>query len=378
MKNDWVREKFSIFETKTYINSCSYGALSTEVKQAFTEYLTGRDQEGALWMRWCDLLEELRAEVAGLLNASPDEIAITGSASNGVNSVVSALDFTGTRNKVVTTDYEFPSVAQIWHAQKSQGATIHSVAEQGLTVSLAHFDQALDDKTQLVSLSQVCYRNGSAMDIRKIRDMARDRGALVMLDSFQMIGTQSVDVKELDVDFLVGGFLKYLLGTAGIAFLYVKKELLPSLNPTATGWFAQKDIHAMDIRGNKPADTARKFETGTPPVANIYAALAGIKLIRAIGLDNIGTHVGELTTFLKEEAKKRGWILATPEDARFHGPMIALKSHDDHALVAALAEEDIIVSCRDNNLRVSPHIYNNLSDMEKLVAVLQKNSALLS
>lgn len=377
MKNDWIREKFNIFETKTYINSCSYGALSTEVKQAYNEYLTDRDQEGALWLHWCDLLEDLREEVAGLLNASPDEIAITGSASNGVNSVVSALNFTGARNKVVTTDYEFPSVAQIWHAQNNRGAAIHTVKEQGVTVPLAHFEQALDDKTQLVSLSQVCYRNGSAMDIRKVRDMARERGAMVMLDSFQMIGTQSVDVKELDVDFLVGGFLKYLLGTAGIAFLYVKKDLLPSLNPTATGWFAQKDIHAMDIGGNKPSDTARKFETGTPPVANIYAALAGIKLIRTIGLDKIGTHVGELTTFLKEEAKKRGWTLATPEDAKFHGPMIALKSSKDHELVANLAQKGIVVSCRDNNLRVSPHIYNNLDDMEKLVAALDKNGSLL-
>ncbi|MBL4800686.1 MAG: aminotransferase class V-fold PLP-dependent enzyme [Emcibacter sp.] len=274
MKNDWVREKFSIFEQKTYINSCSYGALSTEVKQAFNDYLLDRDQDGALWPRWCELLEDLRSEVAGLLNASPDEIAITGSASNGVNSVASALDFTGSRNKIVTTDFEFPSVAQIWHAQEMQGATIHSVAARGGTIPRINFEQALDEQTQLVSLSQVCYRNGAAIDVNMIRDMARDRGAMVMLDSFQMIGTQSVDVKALDVDFLVGGFLKYLLGTAGVAFLYVKKDLLPGLNPTATGWFAQKDIHAMDIRANKPSDTARKFETGTPPVVNIYAALA--------------------------------------------------------------------------------------------------------
>jgi len=377
MKNDWIREKFTIFERKTYLNSCSYGALSTEVRNACNAYLADRDQEGALWQRWCGLLEELRAEVAGLLNASPDEIAITGSASNGVNSVASALDFTGARNKIVTTDFEFPSVAHIWHAQKSQGAAVHPVAEQGIIVPLAHFEQALDNTTQLVSLSQVCYRNGSAMDIRKIRDMARERGAMVMLDSFQMIGTQPVDVKELDVDFLVGGFLKYLLGTAGIAFLYVKKDLLPGLKPTATGWFAQKDIHAMDIRDNIPSDTARKFETGTPPVVNIYAALAGIKLIRAIGLDKIGAHIGELTTFLKEEAKKRGWVLATPEDAGSHGPMIALRSRNDHELVANLARKDIVVSCRDNNLRISPHIYNNLDDMEKLVAALDKNGALL-
>lgn len=378
MKNDWIREKFSIFEQKTYINSCSYSALSTEVKQAFNDYLTTREQEGANWALWCELLEELRTEVAGLLNASPDEIAITGSASNGVNSLISALEFTDHRNRVITTDFEFPSVAQIWRAQESRGAIIHNAREQGTSIPLAQFEQAIDDKTLLVSLSHVCYLHGAMVDIDKVKEIARERGAMVMLDSYQMLGTQPIDVKALDIDFMVGGFLKYMLATAGIAFLYVKKDLLPDLNPTATGWFAQKDIHAMDIRDHKPSDTARKFETGTPPVPNIFAALAGIRLIRSFGADKIDTHISELTSFLKEEIQKHGWSLATPEYADFHGPMTALKSQGDHKLVAALAQDDIVVSCRDNNLRVSPHIYNNLADMEKLVAALQKNSALLA
>src|ERR1700689_5344972 len=133
------------------------------------------------------------------------------------------------------------------------------------------FEKAIDEQTQLVAITHVCYRNGARLDIPGIVRIARAKGAKVLLDCYQSVGSLDIDVKALDLDFAVGGMLKYLLGTAGIGFLYVRDSFAKSLLPTNSGWFAQADIASMDITANRPAPTARRFEAGAPPVAICYA-----------------------------------------------------------------------------------------------------------
>ncbi|MCB0088964.1 MAG: aminotransferase class V-fold PLP-dependent enzyme, partial [Caldilineaceae bacterium] len=185
------------------------------------------------------------------------------------------------------------------------------------------------------------------------------------------------DVKALNVDFLVGGVLKYLLASSGLAYLYVRKDLLPSLDPTYTGWFAQANIFAMDNNAHAPSPTARRFETGSPPVPVTYAAQAGINLIRSIGLERIQRHIGQITGAIKEGAMRRGFNLVTPVDPNRHGALIALRSHKVDLLVKRLEAEQIVVSSRDNNLRISPHFYNNMEDVNRLLDALTRHKDLL-
>jgi selenocysteine lyase/cysteine desulfurase len=194
-----------------------------------------------------------------VLGAAPDEIAVTASASAGLNALASALEFSAPRNKVVVSDFEFPTNAQIWHAQEPRGAcVVHVPRTADGDIPLESFARLIDDQTQLVAVTHVCFRNGARLDIPGIVRLAHARGARVLLDCYQAVGGLTVDVKKLDVDFAVGGMLKYLLGTAGIGFLYVRDSLLPTLTPTHSGWFAQEDIFAMDITANRPApNTAR-------------------------------------------------------------------------------------------------------------------------
>ena len=215
-------------------------------------------------------------------------------------------------------------------------------------------------------------------DVPAIARIARERGALVLLDSYQALGSLPVDARALGVDFLVGGTLKYLLSSAGTALLYVRRELIEELIPTTTGWFAQADINAMDIHGNHPASTARRFEMGTPPVPAIYTALAGVGLIQSHGLERIAAQVAELTAALREGVVEGGFQLATPDDPGRHGPLIAIKASDEHALVKALEEERIVTSCRDGNLRLSAHFYNDFEDIERVLAGLHKHRQLLA
>lgn len=371
-----LRKRFPIFKDKVFINSCSKGALSVDVQEAYQQYLDDWARDGSPWDVWVGKLETLRSKFAGFINAGADEIAVKTSVSDAVNALASSFDFSGERNKIVVDDYAFPTTAQIWHAQTSRGAQVVHVPEKDdHTIPLEHYEQAIDEKTLLVSLTQVCYRHGGRQDIGAITKLAHERGALVMVDSFQALGTVPIDVQAMDVDFLTGGTLKYLLGSAGLAFLYVRGKHIPTLYPTATGWFAQDDIFAMDIYGYDPSKTARRFESGTPPNPNIYAGIAGLELVAEVGIPAIDAHLQEITGAIKERAREKGYSIATPD---LHGAMIAIRSNDVEQLVNCLHQEGIIVSSRDGNLRVSPHFYNELSDVDALFDALAKYDALLA
>src|ERR1700730_3984664 len=291
-----LRSRFPVLERKTYLNSGSYCALADSVKEAINNYMDDRLLVGANWDVWVMKNEAVRSLMAQLMRAQPDEIAVTASASAGINALASAFDFTKRRNKVVISDFEFPTNAQIWHAQELRGAkVVHVHRDANGYIPLEHFEKAIDAQTQLVAVTHVCFRNGAKLDIAGIVELAHAKGAKVMLDCYQAVGSMTVDVRRLDVDFAVGGMLKYLLGTAGLGFLYVRNELIPSLTPTNSGWFAQANVTATDITANLPSPTARRFEAGTPGVVNCYAVEAGLKIILEVGTDAIEERVRYLT-----------------------------------------------------------------------------------
>lgn len=380
MTADWpaFRALFPTLKDKTYLASGSYGLLARPVEAAFRQYLDDRLARGVDWGGWGARTEAVREGMAGLLNAEADEIAVTTSASDGINSLASAIDFSGPRNKVVVSNLEFPTGAQIWHAQAPRGAVVEHVAEaQDGGVPLEHFAAAIDETTKLVQITHVCYRNGQRLDIAAITRLAHERGALVLLDAFQSVGALGVDVQALGVDFAVGGMLKYLLGTAGIGWLYVARRH-HGLTPTAGGWFAQADIDAMDIFANAPAPDARRFQTGTPPVVNSYAAEAGVALIRGVGIDAIEARIREVTGAAMDRLLDAGCQLATPRDDDRRGPQVAIRSRDAALMTQKLAERGVVVSWRDGNVRAMFHAYNDASDVGALIDGLVAHRDLLA
>lgn len=372
-----MRERFPIFQKKMYMNSCSQGALSLDVKQAYAQYLLDWDEKGSPWELWVEKLEAARQAFAGLINAEGNEVAVVGSVSDAVAGVAGALDYNDGRNKIVVTDFDFPTVPQIWHAHERHGLQVVHVPAAGNRVLTQDIADAIDERTKLVAIAHVCFRNGAKVNVAEIVAAAHAKGALVLLDAYQSLGTMPLDVKKLKLDFLVGGTLKYLLASSGMAYLYVRRGLLPKVEPTAVGWFAQANIFAMDVHRHTPSPTARKFEGGSPPVPNLYASLAGIKLVQAVGVERIESHVREITGAIKEGAMKRGFNLMSPVNPEHHGAMVSLRSHKVDLLVKWLEADGIIVSSRDNNLRLSPHFYNNLADVDRLMDSLTKYKALL-
>lgn len=376
---DSIRDRFSLLENAVYLNSCSQGALSADVREAYQRYLSDWDEKGAPWDLWVELNEAARSRFARLLNASTDEIAVTTSVSAGVSSLLSGLRHPDGRNKIVMSDFEFPTIGQNIHAQELIGAKVeHVAAGPNTTIPLDRLAESIDDETALVAITHVCFRNGSKTDVNAVIDLAHEAGALVLLDSFQAVGAIPIDVRELDVDFVVGGTLKYLLGSAGLAFLYCRADRLPSITPIQTGWFADDDIFAMDIHDYSPSSTARKFESGTPPVPSIYAGVAGMNLMDEIGIANTEAHVASLTEQLVDGLDRIGAPIVTPRDPTHRGPMIAVPSTDEQAMVAALAADRILTTSRDGNIRLSWHCYNSDEDVEAVVAGLERHSRLLA
>jgi len=374
-----VRHRFPILERLVYVNSCSQGALSDSVRASYEDYLRDWDEQGAPWEYWVERAEAVRGAFAGLVGADADEIAVTTSLSAGVSALFSGLRFEGERTTIVVSDFEFPTVGQIAHAQELRGRRVVHVPEAGdATIPLEHFDAAIDERTALVAVTHVCYRNGSRVDLDGVVRLARERGALVLVDAYQAAGAIPLDVRTLDVDFLAAGTVKYLLGSAGLAFLYCRSDLVERIRPTSTGWFADEDIFQMDIHDYSPSSTARRFEFGTPPIPNIYAGLAGLELVQEIGIAETEEHVRGLTALLIAGVEDLGGRVVTPHDPDRRGPLVAVASTDEHALVAALGGEGIVTSSRDGNLRVSFHGYNSTEDVEAVVAALERNRELLA
>jgi selenocysteine lyase/cysteine desulfurase len=367
---DRIRHRFPIFERLVYINSCSQGALSDAVRDSYEAYLRDWEEQGAPWEYWVEREDAARAAFANLVNADPDEIAVTASISAGVSALASGLRY-ARRSKIVTTELEFPTIGQIWHAQESRGArVVHARPED--------FDRVVDDDTAIVSITHVSYRTGEMIDVQDVVRLAHERGALVLLDAYQSAGAVPLDVRQLDVDFLAAGTVKYLLGSAGLGFFYCRRELFDRVWPTATGWFADQDIFAMDIHDYSPARTARRFQQGTPPIPSIYAGIAGIELIQSIGIEETREHVLHLNAHLVAGIDELGGTVVTPTRRDRHGALICVKSTDVDELVEALGRWGIVTSSRDGNLRISPHAYNSIEDIDLVLEALAANRELLT
>jgi selenocysteine lyase/cysteine desulfurase len=341
--------------------------------------LAGWDENGAEWEFWVERNEAARSGFAGLIHAPTDEVAVTTSVSQGVSAVVSALRFDGDRNRIVISDFEFPTVGQIAHAQALRGAEIVRVMpEADGTIPPERFAEAVDERTALVCCTAVSFRTGHRHDVAAIAGIAHANGALVLADSYQAVGALEIDVRALGADIVTGGTVKYLLGSAGLAFMWVRGALLATLLPTQTGWFADEDIFAMSIADYSPHATARRFDSGTPPVPSLYPGTAGMELIAEVGVPAIEAHVRGLVDRLLAGLDELGATVATPRGEGEYGPLICVVSTDPNALVAALAEQRIVTSTRDASLRVSLHLYNIEEDVDRILEALAANRELLA
>ena len=362
------REEFPILENIIHVANCSQSAQSKRVRNAINRYLDNWLTVGMDWEYWMEEVIKAKAEFAKLINADVSEIAISTSVSEAVASIASAIDYTGKRKKIVTTEAEFPTVSHVWLAHQKYGGKVDFVPVHNGEISMEQYEKYVDEDTVLASITHVYYYNGFKQDIAAIADLCHQKGAIALVDAYQSLGTTPVDVKEMKIDILTSGNLKYLFGIPGVAFLYVNKELNPMLKPAVTGWFGQENPFSFNVRYIDYASDARRFDTGTPPVLTSFAAKAGMEIINEVGVPAISERIDMLSKVAIEGCRSRGLELVSPSDIRKKGGTTAVRLEmDSHLMEKELAERNIIASARGDVIRVAPHFYTKPDEIEHVL-----------
>jgi selenocysteine lyase/cysteine desulfurase len=369
------RAEFPIFRRSNYLNSCSLGALSTRSRARVNEYLDLWETRGAsAWYEiWWGALAELRTRYARLIGAAGGSIALHSNVSTALTAVAESLDYRR-RPKVVVTSLDFPTVAYQWLARAGDGIEVVIVeSPDGITVPVEAIARVVDDRTALVATSHVFFTSGAIQDVRALADAAHRRGALLLVDGYQAAGQLPVDVQALDADFYCSGGLKWLLGGTGVAFMYARPELWPTLTPRSSGWFAHREQFRFDPRSLELHEDARRLEAGTPPLMPVYAQLGGLELLEELGAREIRRRTMALAEDLIEGARAAGLrpkVAAAPEDRT---AIVMLPSADPAGAVRRLAEAGIVADSRPGHVRVSPYFYNVPDDHRAAIERLTRD-----
>jgi kynureninase len=367
------RDEFPILQKKTFLNTCSLGALSKRSIAGVQEFLELWAEMGAsAWYSlWVGKLAELRGAYGRVIGAPPERIALTPSISVAVSSIASTLDFS-TRKKVVTTDLDFPTVGHGFLAKGPQGVEVQVLKSQDrVSIPLEMFDAAIDDNTALVVTSHVYFTSGAIQDVRALAEMAHSRGALLLIDAYQGTGQLPTDVVGMGADFYVSGSLKWLLGGPGISFMYVSPHAA-HLEPTIAGWWGMSNQFDFNISSLQWRDEATRYEMGTPAVAAVYAALGGLSIIEEIGVERIRERNIALTEDLIERARDAGFTPRVAPTREQRTAIVLLNMEDPRTAVRALAEQKIVTDYRPGAIRISPYFYNTIEENQIVIDALKR------
>lgn len=377
MPDDLLRHRpqFPILEETTYLISNSLGAMPRAVYDSMHEYADSWAHRGVrAWEeKWWMLAAEVGDDIGALMNALAGTVSVHQNVTFCQAIVASCFDYSGKRNKIVFSDLNFPSVMYFWNAQRRRGARVEMVPTDGIHVPLDRMLSAIDEQTLLVPISHVIFRSAYINDAKAIIDRAHQVGALVVLDTFQSLGTVPVDVQALHADFVCGGVLKWLCGGPGVAYLYVRPDLASDLQPTLTGWIAHEQPFAFQVGEQRYSSGQYRFMNGTQNIPALYAAQPGARIIREVGVDKIRAKSVRQTAKLIELAEKRGWRVNTPRDPERRGGTVSIDMPFAQEVCAELIKRNILVDYRPNaGVRMSPHFYTKDEELEVAIRAVEE------
>ncbi|MBL8860217.1 MAG: aminotransferase class V-fold PLP-dependent enzyme [Planctomycetes bacterium] len=370
------RSEFPILASTTYLVNHSLGAMPRRVNDKLREFADQWATRGVrAWGEgWWDAPVTVGNVLAKLLNAPKDSVVMHQNVSVIQSLVASCLDFSGKRNKVVYTDQNFPTNMYVWEGCKQFGARIECVPTDGVHVDTERLLEAIDEETAIVPISHVTYKSHFIQDARAIQARAKEVGALVLLDTYQALGTVPVDVQALGLDMVCGGSVKWLCGGPGAGYLYVRPDLLPKLAPRMTGWAAHAAPFAFETGPQRYAPDIRRMLAGSPAVSSFMAATAGYELAIECGVTNIRNWSTKLTERLRLQLLSAGFQINSPERSEQRGGTLTVglnEGENGPAFVKALEARGILVDHRPGaGIRVSPHYYTLEDELDEFVEAL--------
>lgn len=358
------RDEFPILQRKTYLNSCSLGALSKRSMQNMERFMEVWNEWGAnSWYEiWLGEIAKARQKFARLIGAQLHEVAIAPNVSTALSTISSALDYS-TRNNIVMADMDFPTLPYQWLVKERLGVECRFVeSPDGVYVPPELFASKVDEKTAVVATSRVFYTSGYIQDIRAVADIAHKNGAYILVDDYQGTGQIPLNAASLDIDILVTGTLKWLMGGPGVAFVYIREGLIPTLLPTITGWFGNRDQFQFKTREFEFRPEASRIEMGTPAVGPIYAANGGLDIILEASAESICERSRYLTNDLIARAREKGWNVKAPLEPEQRSSIVMLEMEEPKKIVKELLARNIITDYRPGRVRISPYFYNTIEE----------------
>jgi kynureninase len=377
------RDEFPILSTCNYLISNSLGAMPRGVYDSLRAYADSWATLGVTaWGKgWWDLNGQVGDKIAPLMGAPAGSVLVHQNASIANSILFSALDFSDPRrNKVVISDMDFPSdvyALRQWLPDSIEVCMVRT--HDGISLDTDELLAAIDERTRLVSLSHVLFKSAFILPAAEIVAKAHAVGAQVVLNGYHSVGVIPVDVTALGVDYYIGGVLKWMCGGPGGVFLYVRPDLLTSLRPKVTGWFAHQQPFAFDIEHFEPREDAYRLATGTPGIASLYAIQPGIEIITQVGVEAIRAKSVRQTTILIELADAQGWEVVSPRDPAERGGTVTVRPPEAYAVSRELIARGIVVDFRQGaGIRIAPHFYTTddevQSAMTSIGSILEEGS----
>lgn len=369
------RNEFPTLENSVHLISHSLGAMPRRTRDRLNEYAdvwTTRSirawQEG-----WWEMPVTVGNLIAKIIGAGDGEVTMHQNVSICQSLVASCFDWTGKRNKIVSEGLNFPSNLYIHHQLESQGARVVTVpSEDGITVPLDRFLEAIDEETRLVSTSHIIFKSAFIQDLKAITERAHKVGAMVLADIYQSAGTVPVNVRQLDVDFATGGSVKWLCGGPGAGYLYVRRDLWPALKPRLTGWMAHQHPFDFDPGPIDFASDATRFLHGTPNIPALYAAKSGYEIIHEVGVENIRAKSMRQTALAMELAHEAGFKVNSPKDPAQRGGTVTIDVPNGYEVTQELLRRDFLLDYRPGaGIRIAPHFYTKDEELSLVVQEIQ-------
>lgn len=352
-----LRQLFPVTERCAYLNHAAMATLSAPVREAMTAHLAARATSGEN-TDYEDPSDELREALAVLINSDPQEIAFVQNTSEGLNVVANALPL-NPGDHVVYCDMEFPSNVYPWMNLERYGIEARCIPHDGGGLTVESLARYADDSTRVVAVSSVQFLAGFRSDLAALGAWCREHGAYFVVDGIQSVGVLSLDVRACHVDALACGGPKWLMGPAGQGFLYVRRDLLDELQPpfagcvSVAGW---EDWREYDMAF---LPDARRFELGCPNVVGQVGLLAAVQLLLGLGMEAVEARARHLADVLVEDLRRRGyWLLSNPLPAHRSSIVSFSVPGDVNRAYNDLLAADVVVSRREDFIRVSPHFYN--------------------
>lgn len=372
------RREFADFEDVAYLNIANQGPLplaSARAAQAGIESKKLPHQiSDSLYF---DLPDRVREKIAALIGASPDEIALTTGASSGMAAVAAGIDWQP-GDEVLIGSKEFPAHFATWLPYQQAGKlTVRVVAPSNRFISAEDYIAQIGPRTRLVSASLVRFDNGSMLDASRVAKACHAANAALLLDMSQCAAAMPISMRGLGADFAVSSAYKWLLGPYGTGFFWVSRNWIPRLASGPFYWMAlegARDFHSLPLDNLRMTSSARRWDSAeTASFIQLAALDASLDLLSRVGTAAIAKHNDSLITEIIERLPLDSCVLASPAERERRGPYVcvaARKPEKTRELYAKLREAQIIVSLRENALRISSHLYNTSEHVDRLIKVL--------